>query len=93
MTVPEPRSPVILMCGECRRKFTVPQPGRFDYLCPGCGRYLRSFVCLRCGHTWSPRERSRLPRVCPVCKSPYWDRERTMVYREGVRPGLKGGRA
>ena len=28
----------------------------------------------RCGHEWLPRDRSEKPRVCPKCKSPYWDR-------------------
>lgn len=30
--------------------------------------------CKRCGHEWSPRSDSP-PKVCPKCKSPYWDRE------------------
>ena len=28
----------------------------------------------RCGHEWLPREQGEKPRVCPKCKSPYWDR-------------------
>lgn len=36
---------------------------------------LDGFVCERCGHTWLPREKEE-PRVCPRCKSPYWDRPR-----------------
>ena len=28
----------------------------------------------RCGHEWLPREPGEKPRVCPKCKSPYWDR-------------------
>lgn len=28
----------------------------------------------RCGHEWLSRDRSEKPRVCPVCKSPNWDR-------------------
>lgn len=28
----------------------------------------------RCGHEWLPREATDKPRVCPKCKSPYWDR-------------------
>jgi predicted Zn-ribbon and HTH transcriptional regulator len=28
----------------------------------------------RCGHEWLPRETTDKPRVCPKCKSPYWDR-------------------
>src|SRR4051812_22799621 len=32
--------------------------------------------CERCGHEWLPREEGVAPRVCPKCKSPYWDRPR-----------------
>lgn len=31
--------------------------------------------CFRCLHTWVPRT-DKLPRVCPKCKSPYWEKER-----------------
>lgn len=31
--------------------------------------------CERCGHEWLPRE-DKPPRVCPHCKSPYWDKPR-----------------
>jgi|GEM_PF-5311554 len=31
--------------------------------------------CERCEHEWVPRE-GPPPRVCPKCKSPYWDRPR-----------------
>lgn len=36
---------------------------------------LQGFLCERCGHKWVPRE-EETPRVCPRCKSPYWDRPR-----------------
>ena len=34
------------------------------------------FRCLRCQHTWIPRkyDESGIVRVCPKCKSHYWDR-------------------
>ncbi len=32
-------------------------------------------TCLRCGYTWRPRA-STLPRKCPRCNSPYWNRQR-----------------
>ena len=38
--------------------------------------------CLRCGHRWLPRGKRRIKdglievRVCPKCKSPYWDIKR-----------------
>ena len=30
--------------------------------------------CLRCGHGWTPTQEEI--RICPKCKSPYWDRKR-----------------
>lgn len=30
--------------------------------------------CKRCGHKWSPR--GSTVRICPKCKSAYWDKER-----------------
>lgn len=36
---------------------------------------LPTWTCLRCEHTWVPR-RPDHPRICPKCKSPYWDRPR-----------------
>lgn len=49
---------------------------------------LWGYRCLRCGHGWVPRDFDQpedgkkpeepevAPRVCPKCKSPYWDRPR-----------------
>ena len=37
---------------------------------------LKGFRCERCGHEWIPRDISQEPRVCPKCKSPYWNRPR-----------------
>ena len=36
------------------------------------------YRCERCEHEWVPREDAP-PRVCPKCKSPYWDRPRKKV--------------
>ena len=33
------------------------------------------YHCERCGHEWVPR-RDESPRLCPRCKSAYWDRPR-----------------
>lgn len=37
---------------------------------------IMGFRCERCEHEWLPRIPSRLPAVCPKCKSPYWNRPR-----------------
>jgi len=36
---------------------------------------LTELVCKRCGHHWVPR--TAITRICPKCKSAYWDIERT----------------
>ena len=33
-----------------------------------------SLKCKRCGHEWCLR-RPKLPKVCPKCKSPYWNKD------------------
>lgn len=33
------------------------------------------FSCERCDYKWIPRKKD-YPRVCPKCKSPYWDKPR-----------------
>jgi len=33
---------------------------------------LEGYVCERCEHVWLARNKEK-PRVCPKCKSPYWD--------------------
>jgi Zn finger protein HypA/HybF involved in hydrogenase expression len=35
-----------------------------------------AYKCERCDHVWMPREEGVAPKVCPKCKSPYWDRPR-----------------
>ncbi len=35
------------------------------------------YQCERCGHEWIPRgDLAEEPRVCPKCKSPYWNQPR-----------------
>jgi predicted Zn-ribbon and HTH transcriptional regulator len=36
---------------------------------------LKGYKCERCGHTWVPVSEAK-PKVCPKCKSPYWDTPR-----------------
>jgi len=31
--------------------------------------------CKRCNHSWLPRTK-KLPKVCPKCNSPYWNKKR-----------------
>ena len=37
---------------------------------------ISAYKCERCGHIWAPRNKKEEPRVCPKCKSPYWDKPR-----------------
>lgn len=34
---------------------------------------IMGYRCYRCNHEWLPRNED-VPKVCPKCKSPYWDR-------------------
>lgn len=43
-------------------------------------------VCERCSHRWVSRNKEE-PRVCPKCKSPYWDIPRKK--RKSKREKLK----
>lgn len=36
---------------------------------------LKILNCKRCGHEWASRNPDKV-RVCPKCKSPYFNRER-----------------
>jgi uncharacterized OB-fold protein len=35
---------------------------------------LQKLKCLRCGHKWVPTQEEI--RICPKCKSAYWDQHR-----------------
>jgi hypothetical protein len=37
---------------------------------------IRLHECKRCGKTWYPRT-PELPKICPTCKTPYWNTPRT----------------
>jgi predicted Zn-ribbon and HTH transcriptional regulator len=37
---------------------------------------LWGYQCERCEHQWVPVKQDEKPKVCPKCKSPYWDRPR-----------------
>lgn len=53
--------------------------------CPYCQRKFElNFKCKRCSHEWTPRS-NKPPRVCPKCKSPYWDRERIRLVKKGEK--------
>jgi len=38
---------------------------------------VQTLTCLRCGHKWTPRQAE--VRICPNCKSAYWDTPRPEV--------------
>jgi ribosomal protein L37E len=40
---------------------------------------MKENICKRCGKTWYQRKPEK-SRVCPKCRSPYWDKERVMKW-------------
>jgi predicted Zn-ribbon and HTH transcriptional regulator len=53
-----------------------------------------AYQCERCGHIWLPRNKVDEPKVCPKCKSPYWNTprkaERKAKQREDRKDSEKG---
>lgn len=43
--------------------------------------------CYRCGNTWTPR--ARVVRICPRCKSRYWDEPRIRIPTGGGGLGVE----
>ncbi len=37
---------------------------------------VKGYKCERCEHEWIPRKKKEYPTICPICKSPYWDKPR-----------------
>lgn len=71
-------------CEECRT-WTQTQEECGAPPCPRCGTQRQRHKCTRCGWLWTPtrsRARNGVPRVCPHCKTPYWNRSYTKKGRE-----------
>ena len=49
-----------------------------SYILEVLHEHIPSCRCLRCGHGWSPRVLER-SRICPKCKSPYWNKPRQIL--------------
>lgn len=71
------RGRTVMWCMDCRVWFPASEEG-FTNTCPRCGRYLRMWKCIRCGHEWVPRNTRAPAKVCPHCHSRYWNRTRVM---------------
>lgn len=62
-----------LICDFMNRKYNI------SFVNHKCDSYIRNTntgICERCGHEWYSRSKVK-PRVCPKCKSPYWDKPRS----------------
>ena len=61
--------------------------------CPMCHYIFDTpkLKCGRCNHQWVQRA-TLLPKVCPKCKSPYWNKRRkkelSKSYSEPLRRGV-----
>jgi len=40
-------------------------------------------TCLRCEHVWLPRADTKEIKICPGCKSPYWNRAKKQLKKKG----------
>jgi predicted Zn-ribbon and HTH transcriptional regulator len=55
---------------------------------------LKGHLCGRCGHKWLPKEEKKDKlKVCPKCKSPYWDMPRRLdIVKKQLDIDFKGKR-
>lgn len=37
---------------------------------------MQGYKCLRCNHIWIPKNKSKVPEMCPACKSSSWHSKR-----------------
>jgi predicted Zn-ribbon and HTH transcriptional regulator len=51
----------------------------------------KGFQCERCGHQWVPLDINKEPRVCPKCKSPYWNTKRKRDLKSKVKEDKRIG--
>lgn len=68
-----PTGEEIYYCAECG---WVHAPNGYTGTCPNCHSISRIMRCSRCMHAWWPKG-NVVPKVCPRCKSPYWNRVRS----------------
>jgi rRNA maturation endonuclease Nob1 len=43
------------------------------------------YICERCQHDWIPRDVGNEPKVCPKCKSPYWDTPKKITAKKQAK--------
>jgi hypothetical protein len=61
----------MVKCPHCSKKIIY---------CPHCGNeFNRKLKCKRCNYEWYSKYPDKLPQVCSMCKSPYWNIERNKV--------------
>jgi predicted Zn-ribbon and HTH transcriptional regulator len=53
----------------------------------GANIFIVGNKCYRCGHEWIPSNKNQTSKVCPRCKSPYWDRPK-INFGKGKKQGL-----
>ena len=47
-----------------------------DVVIGGAYVLIKGNRCYRCFHEWRPKNMDVGSRICPICKSPYWDKPR-----------------
>ena len=53
---------------------------------------VEGYMCERCAYAWVPRRQTTTePKVCPKCKSPYWNKPRQINWPHERRAAQQSG--
>lgn len=74
--------PIQLQTSEKKPNKSVDVSRSYGYILTDVVIKLPTLKCTRCGYEWHPRA-EKMPMHCPnkKCKSPYWNRKRTLKRR------------
>ena len=88
------RGALVTWCDSCQAFVDIPI--EYDGHCPRCGELTIRRKCIRCEYEWWPSDPQRYATACPACKSPFYNRRKSIKHsgtakRRAKRPAADAG--